>query len=125
MATFRVDDELLDAMRDYYAREGVQVKLLAEDGELYVFAQSLDRVSKERAMRRRQLRWLWKRLQQIAAMAIPREELLMKLGAARSKAPSAWRLVDVETDEAGWAHDVSAPASGRRDRHAGAAPPAR
>ena len=25
MATFRVDDELLDAMRDYYAREGVQV----------------------------------------------------------------------------------------------------
>lgn len=25
MATFRIDDELLDAMRDYYAREGVQV----------------------------------------------------------------------------------------------------
>ena len=44
------------------AREGVQVKLLAEDGELYVFAQSVDRVSKERAMRRRQLKWLWKRL---------------------------------------------------------------
>ena len=31
------------------AREGVQVKLLAEDGELYVFAQSADRVTKERA----------------------------------------------------------------------------
>jgi hypothetical protein len=30
----------------------VQVKLLAEDGELYVFAQSHDRVTKERAMRR-------------------------------------------------------------------------
>jgi hypothetical protein len=41
------------------AREGVKVKLLAEDGELYVFAQSSDRVSKERAMRRRQLKWLW------------------------------------------------------------------
>ncbi len=38
------------------AREGVKVKLLAEDGELYVFAQSDDRVSKERAMRRRQLK---------------------------------------------------------------------
>ena len=37
------------------AREGVQVKLLAEDDELYVFAQSTDRVTKERAMRRRQL----------------------------------------------------------------------
>jgi Transposase DDE domain len=81
------------------AREGVKVKLLAEDGELYVFAQSADRVSKERAMRRRQLKWLWKRLQQIATMEISREELLMKLGAARSKAPAAWRLVDVEIDK--------------------------
>jgi hypothetical protein len=81
------------------AREGVKVKLLAEDGELYVFAQSYDRVSKERAMRRRQLKWLWKRLRQIAAMEITREELLMKLGAARSRAPAAWRLVDIEIDK--------------------------
>jgi hypothetical protein len=81
------------------AREGVKVKLLAEDGELYVFAQSHDRVSKERAMRRRQLKWLWKRLQKIATMEVTREELLMKLGAARSKAPAAWRLVDIETDK--------------------------
>src|SRR5271167_813970 len=81
------------------AREGVKVKLLAEDGELYVFAQSDDRVSKERAMRRRQLKWLWKRLRQVATMEISREELLMKLGGARSKAPAAWRLVDVEIDK--------------------------
>jgi hypothetical protein len=80
------------------AREGVKVKLLAEDGELYVFAQSHDRVTKERAMRRRQLKWLWKRLRQIAAMEISREELLMKLGGARSRTP-AWRLVDVEIDK--------------------------
>jgi len=32
------------------ARQGVQVKLLAGDGELYVFAQSDDRIAKERAM---------------------------------------------------------------------------
>ena len=81
------------------AREGVKVKLLAEDGELYVFAQSVDRVSKERAMRRRQLKWLWKRLRQITTMELTREELLMKLGGARSKAPAAWRLVDVEIDK--------------------------
>ena len=81
------------------AREGVKVKLLAEDGELYVFAQSYDRVTKERAMRRRQLKWLWKRLRQIAAMEIAREELLMKLGAARSRAPAAWRLLDIEIDK--------------------------
>ena len=62
------------------ARPGVRVKLLPQDGELYVFAQSADRVAKERAMRRRQLKWLWARLQQLAAMKLTREELLMRLG---------------------------------------------
>ena len=81
------------------ARAGVAVKLLAEDNELYVFAESIDRVSKERAMRRRQLKWLWKRLRELAAMEVPREEMLMKLGAARSRAPTAWRLVDIEMDK--------------------------
>ena len=94
----RLEKHLLDKPWQE-ARQGVQVKLLADDGELYVFAQSLDRVAKERALRRRQMKWLWKRLRQIAAMELSREELLMKLGAARSKAPSAWRLVDVVTDK--------------------------
>jgi hypothetical protein len=81
------------------ARPGVAVKLLAEDGELYVFAESVARVSKERAMRRRQLKWLWKRLRDLAAMEVPREEMLMKLGAARARAPTAWRLVDIAMDK--------------------------
>jgi hypothetical protein len=81
------------------ARQGVQVKLLAEDSELYVYAESVDRVSKERAMRKRQMKWLWKRLHELAAMEISREEMLMKLGAARSRAPTAWRLVDIEMDK--------------------------
>ena len=83
------------------AREGVEVKLLAQGDELYVFAQSADRVSKERAMRRRQLKWLWARLKKLAQMDISREERLMKLGAARSKAPSAWRLVKADVDKTG------------------------
>jgi hypothetical protein len=78
------------------AREGVQVKLLPQEGEVYVFAESRDRVAKERAMRRRQLKWLWARLEQLAAMQVTREELLMKLGAARAKAPTAWRLVEIK-----------------------------
>ena len=41
------------------ARPGVHVKLLAQEGELYVLAQSRDRVAKDRAIRRRQLRRLW------------------------------------------------------------------
>jgi hypothetical protein len=80
------------------ARDGVQVKLLAEDSELYVYAESVDRVTKERAMRKRQMKWLWKRLRELVVMEISREDMLMKLGAARSRAPGAWRLVDIEMD---------------------------
>ena len=50
-------------------------------------------------MRRRQMKWLWKRLRQLAAMEISREEMLMKLGAARSRAPTGWRLVEIEMDK--------------------------
>src|SRR6202790_829029 len=70
------------------ARPGVQVKLLSEDDERYVFAESEARVAKERAMRLRQLKWLWARLKQLAEMDLTREELLMRLGAARARAPS-------------------------------------
>ena len=72
------------------------MKLLAEEQELYVLAQSHARIAKERAMRRRQLKWLWARLKQLQAMKLTREELLIKLGAARAKARAAWRLVDIE-----------------------------
>ncbi len=78
------------------ARPGVQVKLLPQDGELYVFAESRDRIAKERAMRRRQLKWLWARLNQLSAMKLSRQELLMKLGAARERAHTAWRLVVID-----------------------------
>lgn len=81
------------------ARLGVQVKLLPQDGEMYVFVQSADRMAKERAMRQRQLKRLWARLKQLSAMTLTREELLMKLGAARQQAPSAWRLVDIAVAE--------------------------
>jgi hypothetical protein len=93
----RLEQELLTKPW-HEARPGVQVKLLPQDGELYVFAESKDRVAKERAMRRRQLKWLWARLRQLSAMRLKREELLMKLGAARHKAPTAWRLVEIEVD---------------------------
>ncbi len=77
------------------ARPGVQVKLLAQDDELYVFAESRDRVAKERSMRRRQLKWLWARLKKLSTMSLTRDALLMKLGAAKTKTPAAWRLIEV------------------------------
>jgi hypothetical protein len=83
------------------ARPGVKVKLLPEDGELYVYAESQDRIAKERSMRRRQLKWLWARLAQLQGMELTRDALLMKLGSAQSKVPNAWRLVDVKVDAQG------------------------
>ena len=81
------------------ARPGVQVKLLPQDGETYVFAKSHDRIAKERAMRKRQLKRLWARLAKLSTMKLSREALLMKLGAAQSQSPSAWRLVEVTVDD--------------------------
>lgn len=77
-------------------RDGVEVKLLPQDHEVYVLAQSRDRIHKERSMRRRQLKRLWDRLHQLAGMQLSRDQLLLKLGAAQQQSPSAWRLVQVE-----------------------------
>jgi len=79
----------------------VKVKLLPEDGELYVFAESADRIAKERSIRRRQLKWLWARLAHLQTMQLSRDALLMKLGSAQSKVPAAWRLVDVKVAKNG------------------------
>jgi transposase len=78
-------------------REGVQVKLLPQEKEVYVLAQSSARVDKERAMRRRQLKGLVKRLKEIQAMNLKRDQLLLKLGAAKALFPAAWRLMDIQT----------------------------
>jgi transposase len=94
----RLERELLSKSW-HQARPGVKVKLLPQDGELYVFAASQDRIAKERSMRRRQLKWLWRRLKQLSAMQLSREALLMKLGAAQGKTPAAWRLVKIEVSE--------------------------
>jgi hypothetical protein len=77
-------------------REGVQVKLLSQEGELYVLAESKDRVNKERAMRRRQLKGLVKRIKDLAKTELSRDQLLLRLGAAKSQYPAAWRLVAIQ-----------------------------
>jgi transposase len=78
-------------------RPGVKVKLLAAEQELYVFAQSEDRTQKERAMRRAQLKKLVKRLKQLQQMSFgDARELVLKLGEAKGRYRSAWRLLDVQ-----------------------------
>ena len=50
-------------------RQSVDVKLLTNDGELYVLVRSARRVLKERSMRRRRLKKLWKRLGVVSRIA--------------------------------------------------------
>ncbi len=50
-------------------------------------------------MRRGQLKWLWKRLDQLKDMELSRDELLLKLGAAKQQSASVWRLVEIEIPE--------------------------
>jgi hypothetical protein len=83
-------------------RKDIEVKLLPQEGELYVFAQSRSRIDKERAMRRRSLRALLRRLVELRAMKkLSRDELLIKIGQAKARAGRTFSLVDLRLPAAG------------------------
>ena len=78
-------------------RDSVQVKLIEQDGELYILARSGARRDKEQAMRRRRLKKLVKRLHELRQQKLTRDQLLIKLGAARKEAgPAAYRIIDIQ-----------------------------
>ena len=77
-------------------RPSVDVKLLAHDKELYILARSHPRTLKERAMRRRRLKTLWRRLHELQQQTLTRDALLLKLGAAKKEAGRAYHLVDIQ-----------------------------
>jgi transposase len=77
-------------------RDTVQVKLVEQDGELYVLARSGARRDKEQAMRRRRLKKLVKRLHELRRQKLTRDQLLIKLGAAKKEAgPAVWRVLQI------------------------------
>jgi len=83
-------------------RPQLRVKLLPQDGEVYVLAESGARIDKERAMRRRKLRALWQRLHEIQPQDLTRDQRLEKLGGARDRAGRAVAgLVPAIVDAAG------------------------
>ena len=82
-------------------RPSLQVKLLAMHDELYVLARSDSRIGKERGMRRRRLKKLWARLGELQGQNISRDQLLIKLGAAKKEAGRVWGLVDIQLPKAG------------------------
>jgi transposase len=76
-------------------RDAVEVKLLDQEDELYVLARSAGRANKERSMRRRRLKKLLKRLYELQQQELTRDQLLLKLGAAKKEAGRAYGLVDI------------------------------
>ena len=76
-------------------RESVEVKLFAKDGELYVLAKSEGRRAKERGIRRRKLaRLLWK-LRHLRRKCPARDQLLLRIGAAKKEAGRAFGFVPI------------------------------
>jgi transposase len=76
-------------------RDGVQVKRLATEEDVYVLAQSDARIDKERGMRRKRLRRYIERLKALQGQNLTRDQLLMKLGAAKHDAGRAASLMKV------------------------------
>jgi transposase len=52
-------------------------------------------------MRRRRLKKLWARLGELQGQRLSRDQLLLKLGAAKKEAGRVWGLVDIQLPEAG------------------------
>jgi len=82
-------------------RESVEVKLFAEEGELYVLAKSAGRRAKEHAIRRRKLvRLLWK-LRGLRRKSPARDQLLLRIGAAKKDAGRAFGFVRIHLPQEG------------------------
>ena len=80
-------------------RESVDVKLFEQDGELYVLAKSAGRKAKETAMRRKRLARFLKKLRAMRHSLPSRDQLLMRLGAAKSQAGRACPFVEIQLPE--------------------------
>ncbi len=76
--------------------EAVEVKLLPQDGEVLVLAKSSGRQAKERAIRRRKLARLLRKLRAMRQRPPCRDQLLLRLGAAKTAAGRAFHFVDVQ-----------------------------
>jgi len=82
-------------------RQAVEVKLFADAGELYVLAKSEGRRAKERAMRRRKLARLVRKLRAMRRNGPRRDQLLLRIGAARKEAGSAFRFLQLQLPREG------------------------
>ena len=84
-------------------RESVEVKLYEHEGELYVLAKSQGRQAKEIAIRRKRLARLLRKLRAMRKSLPKRDQLLLRIGAAKKEAGRAFGFVKIrlpQKDEA-------------------------
>jgi hypothetical protein len=74
----------------------VEVKLFEQDGELYVLAKSEGRQLKEMAIRRKRLVRLLRKLRAMRRSLPARDQLLMRIGAAKTEAGRAFGFVQIQ-----------------------------
>jgi len=80
-------------------RDSVEVKLYRHEGELYVLAKSRGRQAKENAMRRKRLARLLRRLRAMRKSLPKRDQLLLRIGAAKKEAGRAFGFVKIQLPE--------------------------
>jgi len=76
-----------------HVRAGLRVKRLPLESDTYVLAVSAQRIGKERGMRQRRLKRYVERLKQLQRQSLTRDQLLMKVGAAKQDAGRAANLI--------------------------------
>src|SRR5215469_2666592 len=81
-------------------RESVQVKLYEHAGELYVLAKSEGRQAKEKAIRRKRLARLLRKLRGMRHSLPKRDQLLLRIGAAKKEAGRAFGFVTIRVPQA-------------------------
>jgi transposase len=82
-------------------RDSVQVKLYQDDGELYVLAKSEGRQAKEIAIRRKRLVRLLRKLHVMRKSLPKRDQLLLRIGAAKKEAGRAFGFVKIRLPQTG------------------------
>jgi transposase len=82
-------------------RDSVEVKLFAQEGELYVLAKSEGRQVKESAIRRKKLARLLRKLRAMRRTCPKRDQLLIRVGAAKTDAGRAFGFVKINLPQAG------------------------
>src|SRR5207249_670573 len=82
-------------------RDSVEVKLYEHEGELYVLAKSGGRQAKENAMRRKRLVRLLRKLRAMRKSLPKRDQLLLRIGAARKEAGRAFGFVKIVLPQTG------------------------